>query len=233
MASGQVRRRAGGRPGGRRSPSAAGTPSGWSPPAARRIRRPATGPARPSCGWAPTRRDAPRDRGVGRHGSGQRRLDVSRPGADEGRSTSVTTFVASCCRSPRTWGRPTAFRAPGVMEGTFMLELALDELADAGASTRSSSAASTMSRAISRPDGRTARRTCWIATTGRPSWPAGPPRRPPLAGRRPRGMGMATQFWWGGGGPPALRRGAGRQGCPRSLVIGMQDLGTGAPPPAR
>ncbi len=81
----EVRRRARGCPGsGARQAQPASCPAGLLPARGESDRRlPVRGPRRAAAGRR-RGRDAPRHRGVGRHGSGQRRLDVPDPGADEG-----------------------------------------------------------------------------------------------------------------------------------------------------
>ena len=146
------------------------------------------------------------DRGVGRHGHGQRRLDVPVARAGEVASTRATTSALMVAAGrARTSGRRAAFRAPGVMEGTFGVRAGARRAGrGASASTRSSCAAATTPTATRAPAARTARSACSSATTGRPSWPAGPTAtRSAADGRIRRGMGAASQIWWGGGGPPA------------------------------
>jgi CO/xanthine dehydrogenase Mo-binding subunit len=125
-------------------------------------------------------------------------------------------------------GFSNAFRAPGVMEGTFGLEQVLDELAEVlgidpleirlrnGASHEQASGKPYTSKHLE---------TCQRRVTELAGW-AGRDRLR-SEGRVRRGMGMASQIWWGGGGPPAhasVR--LGRTARP-TLVCGFQDIGTG------
>lgn len=125
-------------------------------------------------------------------------------------------------------GPAAAFRAPGVMEGTWAFEQALDELAQA--------------LNIDPLELRRRNHSDVDPDTGRPysskrllesydlaAQLAGWEGREALRsdGRIRRGMGCASQYWWGGGGPPAyaeLRIGATAKPV---LSVGMQDLGTG------
>ena len=125
-------------------------------------------------------------------------------------------------------GPAAAFRAPGVMEGTWAFEQALDELAEAVG--------------VDPLELRRRNHTEKDPTSGRPYTSkrllesydraaelAGWDGRDQLRsdGRIRRGMGCSSQYWWGGGGPPAyaeVRIGA----AARPVVsVGMQDLGTG------
>ena len=125
-------------------------------------------------------------------------------------------------------GPSAAFRAPGVMEGTWALENAMDELAEAlgidplelrrrnhadgdqaaGRAYSSKRLLACYDRAESCRDGAD-RDQCAVG------------------GRIRRGMGCATQYWWGGGAPPAYAEARiGRTARP-VLTVGLQDLGTG------
>jgi CO/xanthine dehydrogenase Mo-binding subunit len=125
-------------------------------------------------------------------------------------------------------GFSNAFRAPGVMEGTFGFEQAIDELAEAlgidpleirlrnGAAVEQASGQPYTSKHLE---------TCQRRVAELAGWPERDALR--TDGRIRRGMGMASQIWWGGGGPPAhatVR--LGRSGRP-TLVCGFQDIGTG------
>jgi xanthine dehydrogenase YagR molybdenum-binding subunit len=124
-----------------------------------------------------------------------------------------------------------AFRAPGIMEGTFGYESALDELAavlgmdplelrrvndvDVDQASGMPYSAKNLSACIDRA----AELSGWAG-------------RDALRDRehedgRKRGLGAACQIWWGGGGPPAhaLVR-MGHDGVV-TVVTGAQDIGTG------
>jgi xanthine dehydrogenase YagR molybdenum-binding subunit len=125
-------------------------------------------------------------------------------------------------------GPAAAFRAPGVMEGTFAFEQALDELA--------------VRVGVDPIELRRRNHADKDPGTGRPYTSkrllesydiaaelAGWEGRDALRGegRIRRGMGCASQYWWGGGGPPAyaeVRIGAAAKPV---LTVGLQDLGTG------
>ena len=61
---------------------------------------------------ADARRHAPRHRGVGRDGPGQRRLDVPDPGADEGCLQVRQRPRLGAAGALRTWGRPPPSARP-------------------------------------------------------------------------------------------------------------------------
>jgi CO/xanthine dehydrogenase Mo-binding subunit len=125
-------------------------------------------------------------------------------------------------------GPAAAFRAPGVMEGTFAFEQALDEVAEAAG--------------IDPLDLRRRNHSDTDPSTGRPYTSkrllesydlaaelAGWAGRHSLRsdGRIRRGMGCASQYWWGGGGPPAYADVRIGQDAKPVLTVGTQDLGTG------
>jgi xanthine dehydrogenase YagR molybdenum-binding subunit len=128
-------------------------------------------------------------------------------------------------------GFSNAFRAPGVMEGSFGFEQALDELALAlsldplelrrrnEVDHDQKSGQGYTSKRLARAFERAAELAGWseretLAAARHPD------------GRR-RGLGVAGQIWWGGGGPPAhaVVRLDG-QGF-ATVVTGSQDIGTG------
>ena len=127
-------------------------------------------------------------------------------------------------------GPAAAFRAPGVMEGTWALEQALDELAEkAGVDPielRRRNHADvdpgterqyTSKRLLEAYD-----RAAELA-----GWDDRDQLRADSNGRIKRGMGVASQYWWGGGGPPAYAEvRIGKEARP-VLSVGLQDLGTG------
>ena len=125
-------------------------------------------------------------------------------------------------------GFSNAFRAPGVMEGTFGFEQVIDELAEKlgidplelrlrnGVDIEQASGKPYTSKHLE---------ACQRRATELAGWAQRDRLR--SDGRVRRGMGMASQIWWGGGGPPAhatVR--LGRSGRP-TLVCGFQDIGTG------
>jgi CO/xanthine dehydrogenase Mo-binding subunit len=125
-------------------------------------------------------------------------------------------------------GPSAAFRAPGVMEGTWGFEQALDELAEkAGvdplelrrinhADVDPTSGQPYTSKRLLECYDRAAELAGWEGRDGLRG-----------DGRIRRGMGCASQYWWGGGGPPAYAEvRVGRDARP-VLTVGLQDLGTG------
>jgi xanthine dehydrogenase YagR molybdenum-binding subunit len=125
-------------------------------------------------------------------------------------------------------GFSNAFRAPGVMEGTFGLEQALDELAELlgidpleirlrnGADHEQASGNPYTSKHLE---------TCQRRATELAGWTGRDRLR--SDGRVRRGMGMASQIWWGGGGPPAHATVRLGKTARPTLVCGFQDIGTG------
>jgi CO/xanthine dehydrogenase Mo-binding subunit len=124
-----------------------------------------------------------------------------------------------------------AFRAPGIMEGTFGYESALDELA---------TALSLDPLALRRANDVDVDQVSGLPYTAkhlsvcidRAAELSGWSERDALRDRehpdgRRRGLGAACQIWWGGGGPPAhaLVR-MGHDGVV-TVVTGAQDIGTG------
>ncbi|HYW29150.1 MAG TPA: xanthine dehydrogenase family protein molybdopterin-binding subunit [Gaiellales bacterium] len=125
-------------------------------------------------------------------------------------------------------GPAAAFRAPGVMEGTFAFEQALDELA--------------AQVGIDPIELRRRNHADADPGTGRPYTSkrllesydiaaelAGWEGRDALRGegRIRRGMGCASQYWWGSGGPPAYAEVRIGSAAKPVLTVGLQDLGTG------
>jgi len=125
-------------------------------------------------------------------------------------------------------GPAAAFRAPGVMEGTFAFEQALDEVAEAAgidpldlrrrnhSDTDPSTGRPYTSKRLLESYDRAAELAGWA---GRDSLRSN--------GRIRRGMGCASQYWWGGGGPPAYADVRIGQDAKPVLTVGTQDLGTG------
>jgi xanthine dehydrogenase YagR molybdenum-binding subunit len=128
-------------------------------------------------------------------------------------------------------GFSNAFRAPGVMEGTFGFEQAMDELAAAldldpielrlknGIELDQDSGKPYTSKGLHQAMERAAELAGWASRQelAEAEHPDG----------RKRGLGGASQIWWGGGGPPAhaLVR-LGSDGV-ATVVTGVQDIGTG------
>jgi CO/xanthine dehydrogenase Mo-binding subunit len=126
-------------------------------------------------------------------------------------------------------GSPRAFRAPGVMEGVWALELALDELAaklgiDPLELRRRNHA--DLDQTADRPYSAKRLLPCYDRAAELAGW-AGRDELASSGGRVRRGMGCASQIWWGGGGPPAYAEARiARDGRP-VVSVGIQDLGTG------
>ena len=125
-------------------------------------------------------------------------------------------------------GPSAAFRAPGVMEGTWALENAMDELAEAlGIDPLELRRRNHADR--DQGGGRAYSSKRLLACYDRAEQLSGWSDREQLRGdgRIRRGMGCATQYWWGGGAPPAYAEvRIGRTARP-VLTVGLQDLGTG------
>ncbi len=125
-------------------------------------------------------------------------------------------------------GYSNAFRAPGVMEGTFGFEQALDELAgEIGidpleirlrnpAAVEQGSGNPYTSKHLEACQRRAAELAGWADRDALRS-----------EGRVRRGMGLASQIWWGGGGPPAHASVRLGKSARPTLVCGFQDIGTG------
>jgi xanthine dehydrogenase YagR molybdenum-binding subunit len=125
-------------------------------------------------------------------------------------------------------GFSNAFRAPGVMEGTFGFEQAIDELADLlgidpleirlrnGADHEQSSGNPYTSKHLEACQRRATELAGWAQRDGLRT-----------QGRIRRGLGMASQIWWGGGGPPAHATVRLGKSARPTLVCGFQDIGTG------
>jgi xanthine dehydrogenase YagR molybdenum-binding subunit len=129
-------------------------------------------------------------------------------------------------------GSLSAFRAPGYVEGTFALESAIDELADA---LGVDPLALRRKHAGAARDPRTGKaytlnRTLECYTIGAREIGWSKRRRGGTAGAasyRRRGIGMATQIWGGGGGPPAYATVHFNSDGTVILRAGTQDIGTG------
>jgi CO/xanthine dehydrogenase Mo-binding subunit len=125
-------------------------------------------------------------------------------------------------------GRSAAFRAPGVMEGTFAFEQALDEVAERlgldplelrrrnHAETDPANGREYTSKRLLECYDRAAELAGWADRDALRS-----------DGRVRRGMGCASQYWWGGGGPPAYADVRIGQSARPTVTVGLQDIGTG------
>jgi xanthine dehydrogenase YagR molybdenum-binding subunit len=125
-------------------------------------------------------------------------------------------------------GPSAAFRAPGVMEGTFAFEQALDELAEAvGIDPLELRRLNHSERDPSDDRPYTSKRL--LEAYDRAAELAGWADRESLRsnGRIKRGMGCSSQFWWGGGGPPAYADVRIGKSAKPIVTVGLQDLGTG------
>ena len=214
----------------RRSPSAAGTPSGWSTP-----------PRGEPDGRVPDR--GPRELRVGRRRDGTLRgieasvvmglgsdgwtYPILEPMKAVYKCDNVRGFVLPVAQN---LGPTAAFRAPGVMEGTF------------GSRSRSTSSP-TRSASIRW----SCRRTNYVEVDQQAGMPyssknlldcydraaelAGWADRDAPAQRRiasAAAWGWRRQIWWGGGGPPAYAEvRIGHDGACHAVEIGVQDIGTG------
>ncbi|HEY2869765.1 MAG TPA: xanthine dehydrogenase family protein molybdopterin-binding subunit [Gaiellales bacterium] len=125
-------------------------------------------------------------------------------------------------------GFSNAFRAPGVMEGTFGFEQALDELAGAlgidPLEIRLRNPA-TIEQASGKPYTSKHLEACQRRVAELAGWNDRDSLR--SDGRVRRGMGLASQIWWGGGGPPAHATVRLGKSARPTLVCGFQDIGTG------
>jgi xanthine dehydrogenase YagR molybdenum-binding subunit len=125
-------------------------------------------------------------------------------------------------------GFSNAFRAPGVMEGTFGFEQTIDELAEVlgidPLEIRLRNAA-THEQASGSPYTSKHLETCQRRVAELAGWSGRNAVR--SDGRIRRGMGIASQIWWGGGGPPAHASVRMGRGARPTLVCGFQDIGTG------
>jgi CO/xanthine dehydrogenase Mo-binding subunit len=125
-------------------------------------------------------------------------------------------------------GPSAAFRAPGVMEGTFAFEQALDEVAERlgvdplelrrrnHTATDPASGREYTSKRLLECYDRAAELAGWAGRDALRS-----------DGRIRRGMGCASQYWWGGGGPPAYAEVRMGKAARPTVTVGLQDIGTG------
>jgi xanthine dehydrogenase YagR molybdenum-binding subunit len=125
-------------------------------------------------------------------------------------------------------GPSVAFRAPGVMEGTFGFEQALDELAQkVGIDPLD---LRRLNHSEADPEsGKPYSSKHLLECYDRAAELAGWAERDALRGdgRVRRGMGAASQYWWGGGGPPAYAEVRVGKAARPAITVGLQDLGTG------
>jgi CO/xanthine dehydrogenase Mo-binding subunit len=125
-------------------------------------------------------------------------------------------------------GPSVAFRAPGVMEGAFGFEQAIDELAEkVGVDPLD---LRRLNHTETEPDnGRRYTSKHLLECYDRAAELAGWEGRDALRGdgRIRRGMGAASQYWWGGGGPPAYAEVRVGKAARPAVTVGLQDLGTG------
>ena len=125
-------------------------------------------------------------------------------------------------------GFSNAFRAPGVMEGTFGFEQALDELAEElgvdPLEIRLRNEA-TLEQGSGNPYTSKHLEACHRRAAEVAGWAGRDELR--SDGRVRRGMGLASQIWWGGGGPPAHAAVRLGKTARPTLVCGFQDIGTG------
>src|SRR6185312_15763544 len=122
-------------------------------------------------------------------------------------------------------GPSVAFRAPGVMEGTFGFEQALDELAEKlgidPLEIRLRNPAA-IEQASGKPYTSKHLETCQRRVAELAGWNDRDALR--SDGRVRRGMGLASQIWWGGGGPPAHATVRLGKTARPTLVCGFQDI---------
>ncbi len=125
-------------------------------------------------------------------------------------------------------GASAAFRAPGVMEGTFAFEQVLDELAEqVGIDPLELRRRNHSQRDPEDDREYTSKRLleCYDRAAELAGWGDRDALR--SDGRIRRGMGCSGQFWWGGGGPPAYADVRIGKSAKPILTVGLQDLGTG------
>ena len=177
------------------------------------------------------RRDADGDRGHLRRRQPACAGGSTRPRRRLARSTAAPTCARRRSRCCSTSSRSNAFRAPGIMEGTFGYESALDELA-AALSIDPLDLRRANDVDVDQVSGLPYTAKNLEACIDRAAELAGWTERDALRDRehpdgRKRGLGAACQIWWGGGGPPAhaLVR-MGHDGVV-TVVTGAQDIGTG------
>jgi xanthine dehydrogenase YagR molybdenum-binding subunit len=132
-------------------------------------------------------------------------------------------------------GTQASFRAPGVVEGTVGLEVALDELARAigmdPLEFRRKNFAENNQLLDGRPYAAKSLLQAYSVGAERVGWATRDDerRRYPKGrnGSLRRGVGMASQIWGGDGGPPAQALAKFTQDGTAVIVTGTQDIGTG------
>ncbi|HEU5287014.1 MAG TPA: xanthine dehydrogenase family protein molybdopterin-binding subunit [Candidatus Limnocylindria bacterium] len=129
-------------------------------------------------------------------------------------------------------GSLSAFRAPGYVEGTFALESAIEELADAMGvdplALRRKHAGRPNDPRTGKPYTLNRILDCYTIGAREIGWSkrkAGGTRG--ATPHRRRGLGMASQIWGGGGGPPAYATVHFNADGSVVLRAGTQDIGTG------
>ncbi len=129
-------------------------------------------------------------------------------------------------------GSLSAFRAPGYVEGTFALESAIEELADAMGvdplTLRRSHAGKAKDPRTGKPYTLNRILECYTIGAREIGWSRR--KRGGTRGSTPhrrRGLGMASQIWGGGGGPPAYATVHFNSDGTVVLRAGTQDIGTG------
>jgi CO/xanthine dehydrogenase Mo-binding subunit len=126
-------------------------------------------------------------------------------------------------------GPAVAFRAPGSVEGAFALELAMDELARAlqidplDLRLRNYAPDDQLrGRPYTSPE---SLRHCYERASEAFGWRGY--QRPPAAGPKRRGIGIAAHDWGGGGFPPAYAWVKLNSDGTADVITGTQDIGTG------
>jgi CO/xanthine dehydrogenase Mo-binding subunit len=123
-----------------------------------------------------------------------------------------------------------AFRAPAIMEGVTALEQAIDELAirlaiDPLDLRRRNHAAA--DQPSGKPYTLNGLLACYDTVARLSGWADRDQLRGPQPDGLLRGVGVAAGIWWGGGGPPAhatIRLGSNGVA---TVIVGVQDIGTG------
>ena len=131
-------------------------------------------------------------------------------------------------------GPMAAFRAPGFVEGTVGLDVAMDELARTLGIDRLELRRRnipTYDQSADKPFSSFPVAECYRRGAEAIGWPgsgADGSNGRQNGGRYRRGVGMASQIWWGGGGPPAYAEMRLNSDGTASVMTGVQDLGTGS-----
>ncbi len=135
--------------------------------------------------------------------------------------------------TPTNVGPSAAFRAPGFMEGTVGLEIAMDALANQLRMDPLDFRRRNIpdrDQLEDKPFSSFPIEECYRRAAEAIGWRAHRLGRPAVApqGRYRRGMGMGSQIWWGAGGPPAYAEMQLNGDGTAVVITGIQDLGTGA-----